>query len=81
MVRTQIQLTQQQHKQIRKLAALTGKSMSQLIREAVEQMITSRVRRNRRADVDRAIRAVGRFSSGLPDVSKRHDRHLAEIFK
>jgi hypothetical protein len=35
-------------------------------------------REQRRA---RALEAVGRFASGHKDVSKEHDRHLAEAFE
>ena len=81
MVRTQIQLTQRQHAELRSLAATTGKSVSQLIREAVDEITSKRGRRSRQQVMERAIRIAGRFSSGMRDVSSRHDRHLAEIWQ
>ena len=81
MVRTQIQLTERQHAELRSLVASTGKSVSQLIREAVDEITSKRGRRSRQQAVERAIRIAGRFSSGMRDVSSRQDRQLAEAWK
>lgn len=41
MVRTQIRLTEDQHTALRRLSAATGRSVADLIREAVGQTLSS----------------------------------------
>lgn len=81
MVRTQIQLSEEQSARLRALAAKRSVSMSELVRQAVEAMLSS----SRQCDADearhRAIAAAGRFSSGLGDLAERHDDYLAEAFE
>jgi len=79
MIRTQIQFDEEQIKWLRKRARERQVSVSQLVREGVhrlrEQNESIPEERKRRA-----LAAVGRFSSGLSDVSKRHDEYLAEAY-
>ena len=61
---------------LKELSASTGRSMAQLIREAVDRLGPV-------AGVDRrarAIGAVGGFRSGASHVSGSHDDELAEAF-
>ena len=81
MIRTQIQLNEEQQAALRELSASTGKSMAELVREGIERVISARPRPNRQAQVERAVRLAGKSSSGSPDGSRRHDRYLAEAFK
>jgi predicted DNA-binding protein len=81
MVRTQIQLTEEQMKSLRRLAAATGRSIADLIRQSVEQYVAAQFGISREERIQRAIRATGRFSSGKSDISKEHDRYLAEAFR
>ncbi len=77
MVRTQIQLTERQARELKKRAAEQGVSMATLIRDAVDAMLEAdQVRARRR----RAIEAAGGFHSGRSDISEEHDRYLAEDF-
>ncbi|MBW2020685.1 MAG: CopG family transcriptional regulator [Deltaproteobacteria bacterium] len=68
MVRTQIQLEEDQMEWLRAKAKARGVSVSQLIREGIaffranEERLPEEKRK-------RALAAVGRFSSGLSDVS------------
>ena len=76
MIRTQIQLTDEQFKMLKQVSASSGKSMAELIREAVDRLGAV-------AGVDRrarAIAAVGGFHSGSSDVSASHDDELSEAF-
>jgi hypothetical protein len=78
MVRTQIQLTEEQIVALRLLAAQQNKSMADLVREGVDLML------HRKADdsrVKRAMQAVGRFRSGRKDISVNHDEYLADAFE
>ena len=77
MIRTQIQLTEDQAARLKRVAATRGVSMATLIREAVERSFQEEDATLRR---DRAIAAIGGFRSGYTDVSVRHDEHLVEAF-
>lgn len=81
MVRTQIQLTEEQAREIKKTAAARHLSMAELIRQGIDLIIKSNIP----ADMDerrkRAIDAAGRFGSGARDVSKHHDEYLASAFR
>lgn len=80
MVRTQIQLTDEQARKLKEVAHQRKISMAEATREAIDQWlkatgsITSDERRKR------AMAAVGKFHSGQSDVSERHDQYLAEAF-
>jgi len=80
MVRTQIQLTEEQGKGIKKIALSRHLSIAEVIRQAVDTVI----RTNTMVDIEerrkRAIDSVGRFSSGKRDISRKHDTYLAEAF-
>lgn len=80
MVRTQIQLTEEQADTLRELAGKEGASMAELVRQAVDELIRERGEIGRGERKRRALAAVGRFSSGLGDIAREHDRHLAEVF-
>ena len=76
MIRTQIQLEEEQMQWLKKEANARGKSVSQLIREgiAIFQARESQIHDMKK---ERALMAVGRFASDLSDVSERHDEYLA----
>ncbi len=76
MQRTQIQLTDEQARALRREASRRGVSMAALVRELVDQALAG-PGTARRA---RARAAVGRFSSGVATVSREHDRELDEVF-
>ncbi len=80
MVRTQIQLTENQLDGLRRLSSQSGRSMSDLIREGVDAILAGRRQPSRQQRVERALRAAGRFRSGSRDVSRKHDRYLGEAF-
>ncbi len=77
MLRTQIQLTEQQARAVKELAARRGVSMAELIREAVERIVKEG------EDAEKWRRAstiVGKFHSGQSDISVEHDKYLAEEY-
>jgi post-segregation antitoxin (ccd killing protein) len=80
VIRTQVQLTEEQARQLRRLAAERGVSVAQLIRESVEALLersaVSRDQELRR----RAMAAAGRFRSGQGDIATRHDDYLVEAY-
>ena len=80
MIRTQIQLTKEQAKALKKLASSRHLSVAELIRQAVDTMIRSNVVVNAEERRKRALDAAGRFRSGLRDLSTEHDKYLEEAF-
>jgi post-segregation antitoxin (ccd killing protein) len=80
MIRTQIQMEEDQIDWLRVEARSRGVSVSQLIREGVA-LFRAREERFPEEKKKRALAAVGRFSSNLSDVSDRHDDYLAEAFR
>ena len=79
MVRTQVQLTERQLDTLRELSTATGRSVAELVRLGVELYLSSQHRPSRKEQIDRALRALGKFSSGRNDVSVHHDRYLAGL--
>jgi ribbon-helix-helix CopG family protein len=81
MVRTQIQLTENQLDSLKRLSTASGRSIADLIREAVDLCLRKQIAANLDERMKRALAAAGRFSSGVADVSAHHDHYLAEAFK
>lgn len=82
MVRTQIQLTDQQARRLRAQARDRGLSLAEVIRRCVDKGLAEDMP-DRAALYDRAARVVGRFRDlrGVRNVSSKHDRYLDEAFK
>jgi Arc/MetJ-type ribon-helix-helix transcriptional regulator len=81
MVRTQIQLTEKQARRLKQLAAARGRSMADLIRSSVDALLAQPETQDAEAARARALRAAGRFRSGLNDLSSEHDRHLSAVLR
>jgi hypothetical protein len=80
MVRTQIQLTENQARDLKRLAAARHLSMAQLIRQGVDSILRSNTVMDAAEKRKRALALAGKFRSGKHDVSKEHDKYLAEDF-
>jgi hypothetical protein len=80
MVRTQIQLTEEQAAAVKELAQRQGRSMAEIIRESLQIHLRSHGVIDREALKRRAVAAAGRFRSGRPDLSRDHDRYASEAF-
>jgi hypothetical protein len=81
MIRTQIQLTEEQARRVRALARREGVSMAEIIRRGVEQLLAADV--PARADLWNAAAAlVGAFrdADDAEDVARRHDEYLDGSF-
>ncbi|HEY7625233.1 MAG TPA: ribbon-helix-helix protein, CopG family [Candidatus Limnocylindria bacterium] len=81
MERKQIQLTRQQAAAVRRIAARRKTSDAAIVREAVDQWLRGQGRAGEKERWRRALAVVGKFSSGRSDISKEHDRELAEAFR
>jgi predicted transcriptional regulator len=90
MVRTMVQLTEEQVKALKKLAKARKTSMAQLVRESVDQYIVTAPRELTREEKrQRALEFVRKIKSGelqfhdiegKTDVAINHDKYLDEIY-
>ncbi len=80
MVRTQIQLTEKQARELKELAAKQHVSVAELIRQSIDATLRSLESPSREEIWRRAKAASGRFSSGYSDISINHDKYLAEDY-
>lgn len=80
MVRTQIQLTEAQVRELKKIATEQDVSMAALIRDSIDEMLKSRQGVSWEERKRRALEVTGKYHSGKSDVSQRHDDYLAEIY-
>ncbi len=81
MVRTQIQLTEEQSARLKEQARREGVSTAELIRRSVDRLL-EQVSGPGAAGTGRlaALRIIGLFDSGLTDVGARHDDYLEEAY-
>jgi hypothetical protein len=80
MVRTQILLTDEQAAALRELSARERRSLADIVRGAVDALLRQRQAVGRDELKRRSLGALGRYRSGLTDVSSRHDAHLDDAF-
>ncbi len=78
MIRTQIQLTEEQAAALKRLAASKNRSMADLIRESVESYMASGTPGESGPALEEALELIGRYRSGSSDLTRNHDRYLAE---
>ncbi|MBU2513222.1 ribbon-helix-helix protein, CopG family [bacterium] len=79
MVRTQIQLTEDQARMLRELSLSNNKSVAALIREAIDRFLLTG-KPNRGAQYRQAMSLVGKYTTEQPDTAVEHDRYLEEAF-
>ena len=85
MVRTMIQLTEQQVKALKAMAKARKTSVAKLVRESVSLYVASSVQtslqdRRKRANAIRSIAGKYRDIQGAKDLSTNHDKYLDEAF-
>ena len=80
VIRTQIQLTEEQMERLRRVAKARGVSIAAVIREAVDRSLEVDDRQRR---WDLAMSVVGTFRDieGATDVSTRHDDYVADAIE
>ena len=79
MIRMQVQLSEDQLHDLRRLAAADGRSLADLVREAVDLLLRGRRLGERRLLKARSLSALGRFSSGRSDAAREHARYLEDV--
>jgi hypothetical protein len=82
MVRTQIQLTEEQARRLREVAARRRTSLAALVREGVERVLEAETpsENSREEIVRRFLALAGAASSGQPDIARNHDHYLDEAY-
>ncbi len=80
MIRIQVQLSQKQLEAVRRLALAEERSVSDVVREGVDAVVHARAGTSREEAKALSLAAIGKFRSGRKDLSREHDRHLAEAF-
>ena len=78
MVKTQVQLPEDDLAALRRLAAEQGVSVSELVRRGVKQFLASSRGPSREELWGRARAAAGKYRSDKHDVARRHDHYIAE---
>ena len=77
MVRTQIQLTEEQASALKSLSTRRGVSMAELVREGVAKVLEDNDEEEKWL---RASAIVGRYSGTPDDVAINHDVYLEEAY-
>ena len=80
MVRTQIQITPEQARALKKLAAKEGKSVAELIRISLDSMLRSGGIKDQAGLRRKAAAAAGKLN-GPKDLAEKHDDYLAEALE
>lgn len=80
MIRTQIQLTPEQARALKRLAAREGKSVAELIRFSVDAMLRAGNVKDEGDLRRKAIAAAGQLS-GPENLATAHDDYLAEALE
>ena len=74
MPQAAIELTEEQTRRLEEIAARSGRSVADVIRDSVNVYLD-----NERALIkERARKASGMFRSGLTDLGTNHDKYFAE---
>jgi hypothetical protein len=80
MVKTQVQLREEDLAELRRMAAEEGVSVSELVRRGVKQVLASKHKPSREELWRRANSVIGKYRSGKKDIAQRHDDYLAEAY-
>jgi Arc/MetJ-type ribon-helix-helix transcriptional regulator len=78
MVRTQIQLTEEQARLLHEIATREGVSMAEIIRQSVDKFIQDQSKNKRWEQVERAKEAAGKYHAEVKDLAKNHNLYLTE---
>jgi hypothetical protein len=77
----QIQLTEGQHRALKRWANRLGISLAEAVRRCVDDRLGREEASRGRADRVREAQAVvGKYASGRSDIAERHDEYLTDAF-
>ena len=77
MVRTQIQLTDKQSRELHKRAKAQGVSVAALVRRSVDKLLVTEP--DEEDATRRALSVIGCIHD-VPDLAEKHDDYLAEAY-
>ncbi|HRQ42616.1 MAG TPA: ribbon-helix-helix protein, CopG family [Chloroflexota bacterium] len=80
MIRTQIQLTEKQSHILKQRAIEEGVSVAEVIRRSINVYIHAETEIDTEERKRRALSVLGKYDSGLTDLSENHDKYLAEVY-
>ena len=79
MIRTQVQFTEDQYRKLKEISKSNHKSLSAIIRQAVDQLLLTR-KPDRTALYRHAGTLVGKYRADKTDIAIQHDKYLDEAF-
>lgn len=79
MIRTQIQLTPEQAKSLKKLSKKENKSIAELIRISVDKLIKSEGTISDEVIIQKAYSLIGKLK-GPNDFAEKHDDYLEDTY-
>ncbi len=80
MIRTQVQLTEEQARVLKAEARREQRSMADLVRESVSEYLIKRGVKDPKQLVDDARELAGRYDSGVEHLGERHDEYLDQAY-
>ena len=80
VVRTQIQLTPEQSRKLKRVAARKGISVAEVIRQSIDTVLVSEDLPDKDEIRARARSIFGKYQDEASDVSENHDSYLSEAF-
>ena len=80
VIRTQIQLTEEQSEMLKAISQKKGVSMAELIRQSIDSFIRASGELSLDKKRQRALAVVGQFRADITDLSTDHDHYLAEAY-
>lgn len=81
LIRTQIQLEEKQYQALKKKALEEKVSVSELLRRAADRLLCEghpEITPWRRQKI---LELLGKYRSGTPGISEKHDQYLEEAFR
>lgn len=81
MIRTQIQLTEEQSEALKKISSNEGRSVAELVRSGIDQVIRSYGVVSSEELRRRALSVVGKFNINDENLSADHDRYASEAYE
>lgn len=79
MLRTQIQLTEEQSRMLKELSRAGNEPVAALIRQAIDRFLVT-ARPNRTGQYRQALSIVGKYETSRSDIAVEHDRYLEKAF-
>ncbi len=78
LVTTHVRLPEDDLIRLRRLAAVRGVSVSELVCQGIRRVLESEAEPTREELWERASKVIGKYRSGRADVGQRHDAYLAD---